>query len=80
MSMSLSTLLHGRYNKLKLCFSKIAKRDCLMFLTKKITLYGDRFVNYSDLYIPHSKHIKISLCFINIYDYLSTKIKILIKT
>lgn len=50
-----------------------------MLSTRKITLYGDRFVNYSNLFIPHSKHIKISLCFINIYNYLSTKIENLIK-
>lgn len=33
--MSLFILLYGRYNKLKLCFLKIVKRDCLMFLIKK---------------------------------------------
>lgn len=77
--MSLFILLYGRYNKLKLCFLKIVKRDCLMFLIKKIILYGDRFVNYFDLYILYFKYIKILLCFINIYDYLFIKIKILIK-
>lgn len=50
-----------------------------MLSTRKITLYGDRFVNYSNLFIPHPKHIKVSLCFMNTYNYLSTKIENLIK-